>query len=76
MISDTENPTREQLRAAKQYVEMLGLKDQSGFEAPKEDLVIEMDENWRGYYGDRLEQGKVLTANAPAGKGVPLRSAP
>lgn len=72
VLADHENPTREQLRAAKQLVEMLGLKDASNYEPPKEDIVVELDEDWRSYYGNRLEEGKVLTANAPAGKGVKL----
>ena len=29
-------------------------------------------EDWRSYYGGRLAEGKVLTANAPEGKGVKL----
>jgi hypothetical protein len=75
-MTDKEIETREQLRAAKQFVELLGLKDQSGYDPPKEDIIIELDEEWRSYYSSRLDEGKVLTANAPVGRGVKLAKEP
>ena len=64
VMVDANLEVREKLRAAKQLTEMLGLKDQSGYEPPKEDLEVVLDEDWRKHYENRLINGEILSAKA------------
>ena len=71
LIGDPGTDVRAKARLVKEYVELHGLRDQTPYEAPKEDVKIVVGD-WRAKFRKRLESGDVSSAkkNGAGGNGA------
>jgi len=53
---------RDQLRAAALFMRLEGLSDNSDYEAPREDITIELG-NWRDDFAKKLDDGTAVSAS-------------
>jgi len=56
---------RDQIRAAALLMRLEGLADTTEYEAPTDDIVIELGGDWREEYQEKLEKGEAPTASTP-----------